>query len=59
MQIIIGNEIRVKEPAKPLQHWCKDNLVLRNPEYDKRARRGCGWGTRRNTYGSTGWMGVT
>ncbi len=40
MQIIIGNEIRVKEPAKPLQHWCKDNLVLRNPEYDKRARRG-------------------
>ena len=40
MQIIIGNEIRVKEPTKPLHHWCKDNLVLRNPEYDKRARRG-------------------
>lgn len=40
MRIIIGNEIRVKEPTEPLQHWCRENLVLRNPEYDKRARRG-------------------
>lgn len=40
MQIIIGSEIRVKEPSKPLQDWCKENLVLPNPEYINRRRRG-------------------
>ena len=40
MQIIIGSEIRVKEPSKPLHDWCKENLVLPNPEYINRRRRG-------------------
>ena len=40
MQIIIGSEIRVKEPAKGLSHWCMEHLILENPEYNKRARRG-------------------
>lgn len=40
MQIVIGSEIRIKEPSRPLQDWCKKNLVLPNPEYINRKRRG-------------------
>lgn len=40
MQVIIGSEIRVKDGPKGLHDWCKGNLVLPNPEYQSRARRG-------------------
>ena len=40
MQITIGSEIRIQEPAKDLQVWCSENLVIENPEYINRSRRG-------------------
>lgn len=40
MQIIIGSEIRVKEAPKALYDWCAENLILPNPEYASRKRRG-------------------
>lgn len=40
MQILIGAEIRVKDASKELQEWCRENLVLENPEYKNRRRRG-------------------
>lgn len=40
MQVIVGSEIRVKDAPKALQEWCRENLVLPNPEYQQRARRG-------------------
>lgn len=40
MRITIGSEIRVKDAPKALYDWCGENLVLPNPEYANRARRG-------------------
>lgn len=40
MQIIIGSEIRIKDVIKELGSWCSENLVLENPEYKNRMRRG-------------------
>lgn len=40
MRITIGSEIRVKNAPKALYDWCSENLVLPNPEYANRARRG-------------------
>lgn len=40
MQVIIGSEIRVKDAPKELLEWCTENLVIPNPEYANRARRG-------------------
>ena len=40
MQVIIGSEIRVKDAVKPLQDWTRENLILPNPEYIDRSRRG-------------------
>lgn len=40
MQVIIGSEIRVKDAPKSLYDWCSENLVVENPEYINRARRG-------------------
>lgn len=40
MEICIGSEIRIKNASKPLQEWCTENLVLPNPEYISRTRRG-------------------
>lgn len=40
MQIIIGSEIRVKDAPEELSSWCKENLVVPNPEYINRTRRG-------------------
>ncbi len=40
MHIIVGAEIRVKGAGKGLQTWCSENLVLENPEYKDRRRRG-------------------
>lgn len=40
MRIVIGSEIRVKEAPKALYDWCSENLIVTNPEYTNRARRG-------------------
>ena len=40
MIIQIGAEIRIKNPTPQLKKWCDENLVIRNPEYDDRMRRG-------------------
>ena len=40
MQIVIGSEIRVRNAPKALYDWCSENLVVPNPEYTNRARRG-------------------
>ncbi len=40
MIITIGSEIRVEGATKLLQDWCRENLVLENPEYNDRKRRG-------------------
>ena len=40
MQIVIGSEIRVKDAPKELYDWCSENLIVPNPEYTNRARRG-------------------
>lgn len=40
MQVMIGSEIRVKEAGKELTEWCGSHLVLSNPEYAARRRRG-------------------
>lgn len=40
MQVIIGSEIRVKGAPKELHDWCRAQLVIPNPEYANRARRG-------------------
>lgn len=40
MHLIIGSEIRIENASKPLQDWCRDNLILPNPEYTDRKRRG-------------------
>lgn len=40
MVISIGSEIRVKDAPKELYDWCSENLIVPNPEYTNRARRG-------------------
>ncbi len=40
MELTIGSEIRIKEAGKELRDWCTENLVLSNPEYIDRMRRG-------------------
>ena len=40
MVCIVGNKIEVINPTSEVIRWCRDNLVLRNPEYDKKIRMG-------------------
>lgn len=40
MKIIVGNNIVVENPNQSLIKWAKENLVLDNPEYIKKARMG-------------------
>lgn len=40
VQIVIGSEIRITDAPKALFDWCSENLVLPNPEYTNRSRRG-------------------
>ena len=40
MRIIVGNKIEVENPTPEIISWCKENLVLSNPEYYKRQRMG-------------------
>lgn len=38
MQITVGSTITVEHPSPELVRWCKDNLVISNPEYAKKLR---------------------
>ena len=38
--IRVKNRLLIKDPAPEIQQWCKDNLVLDNPEYYKKERMG-------------------
>lgn len=40
MEICVSNEIEVIHPTADLVKWCKENLVLDNPEYQKKLRMG-------------------
>lgn len=40
MQVTISSEIRIRDASKALRSWCEENLVLSNPEYTNRQRRG-------------------
>lgn len=40
MTIEISNVLTVNSPSDELREWCKENLVLVNPEYAKKARMG-------------------
>ena len=40
MEITVGKKIWVKDPDSDIRRWCRDNLILPNPEYYKRERMG-------------------
>lgn len=40
MQILISNEITIQDPSSEVLKFCKDNLVIPNPDYFKKQRMG-------------------
>lgn len=40
MQVSVANVITVTDPTEEFIKWCKDNLVLSNPDYAKKRRMG-------------------
>jgi len=36
----VGHKIECHEPTEEMRRWCRENLVLRNPDYDKKIRMG-------------------
>lgn len=40
MYFVVDNKIRAHEANDRMLSWCRNNLVLRNPEYDKKIRMG-------------------
>lgn len=40
MKINVDSKIRIKNPTPSVEKWCKDNLILDNPEYYKKERMG-------------------
>lgn len=40
MKTIISNEITIEQPTEEIKKWCEDNLVYKNPEYEKKKRMG-------------------
>lgn len=40
MQVIISNEIVIQEPSSALVKWVHDNLIIKNPDYQKKKRMG-------------------
>lgn len=38
MRVEVSNVLRVKEPTPEMIHWCKKNLTIPNPEFDKKMR---------------------
>ena len=42
MKVIISNEITITEPTQEIMDWCKRELVLPNPDYEKKNGWDCG-----------------
>lgn len=40
MKLIINSKIRIIDPTPAIRKWCKENLVLDNPDYYKRLNMG-------------------
>lgn len=40
MQVVVANVLTVSDPTPELLKWCKDNLILANPDYTKKQRMG-------------------
>ena len=40
MKVTIGSQIRVDDPSAQLTKWCRDNLIIANPDYIKKQRMG-------------------
>lgn len=40
MQVVVANVLTVSDPTPELLKWCKDNLILANPDYAKKQRMG-------------------
>ena len=40
MVVEIGSEIRIKDASKELLEWVQKELILPNPQYRERERRG-------------------
>ena len=38
MQVTVGSTITVENPSQELIQWCKENLIISNPEYAKKLR---------------------
>ena len=38
MLIEVGSYLKITDPSSKLKDWCKENLVLTNPEYQKKVR---------------------
>lgn len=38
MLIEVGSNLKITDPSPELMGWCKENLVLTNPEYQKKVR---------------------
>ena len=51
MQVVVSNNIRIKNPSKEILSWCNQHLTLNNPEYAKKVRMGFWVGnTPKNLY---------
>ena len=55
MELIISNEIQIREATPEVVQYCRDNLVFLNPEYQLRQRRGMWLGKHHSTYICIGW----
>lgn len=40
MEILVCEKLKIKEPIMALIGWCKNNLIIQNPEYYKRQQMG-------------------
>ena len=40
MQVVVSNNISIKNPSKEILSWCNQHLKLNNPEYAKKVRMG-------------------
>lgn len=40
MKVTISNELAIEQPSSELMAWVKENLIVQNPEYINRQRRG-------------------
>lgn len=53
----IGNQIKIINPTPEIQQWCKDNLVLNNPDYEKKLRMNLWVGNTPKTLSMFTWSG--